>query len=199
MTLPDEVLYKSQGKTKANPIFAQSDQDLSWSSIQLPKRGAALRLKLKVNATNCADGRLEFGAAVTASGCPTIASTPVYSTVAHSKNWAACTPPTPSGACDDLVSPNVYACGPNVIMCDDGLPEPTADDFAGCMQECLIRSALYARFCESCTPGTKCVCIVNPTRRPGTATTSLFYALEEPQIPPFGECGRRLEAKDKVA
>lgn len=96
-TLPDNVLYITQaGKLKGGsgtPTFTRAGQTLTWTGVNLEKKGAGFGLKLKVNVTNCADGRLEFNAFTTAGPSCMASANPSSTTVRHAKGWAACPPP----------------------------------------------------------------------------------------------------------
>lgn len=54
MTLPDRVLYKSYtSRPKTGATFAVNGQDLTWSNVNLAKKGASATFRLKLNATKC--------------------------------------------------------------------------------------------------------------------------------------------------
>lgn len=54
MTLPSGVLYKSHtSHAKTGATFAVNGQDLTWSNVNLAKRGATATFRLKLNATKC--------------------------------------------------------------------------------------------------------------------------------------------------
>lgn len=56
------------------------------------QRGAGLALRLRVNVTNCADGRLEFSSFVNVGGlCPASAN-PSYMDIKHPHGRVACPP-----------------------------------------------------------------------------------------------------------
>ena len=200
MTLPDNVLYKSQGKSKTSATFAQTGQALSWTNINLPKRGASLRLRLKVNVTNCADGTLQFAPEVTVGGsCPAVAATPASGTVKHAKNWVAC-PPT--AACSIATGiDGVFSCPADTFLCtDDYSTLPNVGTLAACAEACAGFD--FMTFCSDFT-----ICIFTcacHTQVDGYAPATVFqgYALGEPRDPPENETGcfrRRLEAEQGSA
>jgi hypothetical protein len=141
MTLPDGVLYKSQtARPKNAATFAQSGQDLTWSGVNLGKKGASASFRLKVNVTNCADGHLAFAPTVT--NCPTAASVDAAksaknaaatATVKHGKGWVAC---APVERCDIPLGDGVFACKPRTCPCGLSSTSPFANDAAECFALC---------------------------------------------------------------
>jgi hypothetical protein len=201
MTLPDGVLLKRPGKTKANPAFVQNGQALTWSGIDLNKRGASLRLRLKVNVTNCADGLLAFDAgAIVGGSCPAVAANPVSATVKHKKGWEAC---PPSALCSlDSGLPGLYACPPTTGVCADGSIAPLGVDLAGCLAHCQTLGSDYMVFFENMLGAGVhgCGCAITYDgyyMDPAMPPTVTFYALGAPRTPdpgPLDSCpsGRRL-------
>lgn len=180
MTLPNNVLYKSQGKT--NATFAQTDQGLVWTNVDLPKRGASLRLRVKVNVTNCADGDLQFRATARGGSCPVVTAT-ASSTVKHPKNWAAC--PKLCNIASGI--PGVFGCPVGYRVCSFGsfgLPKSTLEE---CASACKGMDVEFMNWCETCEIP-KCQCL---ERVQGYATgdQATGYALGEPRTPE-GPCVR---------
>jgi hypothetical protein len=227
MTLPANVLYKSQSKAMmTSATFTQTGQDLLWTNINLPKRGASLRLRLKVNVTNCADGTLQFAPGVIVGGaCPAVAATPVSGTVRHLKNWAACGPPptqpptqspptqsptqsptTQSPTATPLCSlatsnPGAYACPASGIICgreDSSSPSQNVS-FDDCVARCTDLNALFMSW-KANTPF-MCVCITRVDAYGLNPTGYQSFALGQPRDRPAATCNdrRRLEGEEEAS
>lgn len=189
MTLPAGVLYKSHTSRppKNAPSFAQNGQDLTWSGINLAKRGAAHTIKLKVNVTNCADGQLAFAAATTVGGvCPTTA-TPKTATVKHGKGWTAC---PPSELCSiPTADPGVFVCHEGVSMCGNRDASPSASTPLLCGQACLQGGYDFATFFPFAGGDCGCFYTASVTGRYNDVYTGL--ALGQPRTPVDVGCIRR--------
>jgi hypothetical protein len=183
MTLPAGVDVKSHSGTHST-TFAQSGQDLTWSNINLARRGATKTIRLKVNVTDCADGQLAFAAVTTVGGaCPTTTATPATATVKHAKGWVAC----PSGGpCDIERATGIFACPPGVSVCGDRAPIADISTPLACAQKCLDFSYGYAAFSAA---GGGCYCY-DYDEVTGTSTNSPFttYAVGEARDPPETPC-----------
>ncbi len=199
MTLPAGVLYKSHhAGSKSGTTFTETGQDLTWSGIDLPKRGASLRLRLKVNVTNCADGQLAFAAATTVGGiCPATA-TPATATVKHAKGWVACPPPPPNELCDiPTGTAGIFACLPGIKPgCDPGATVGGPTTAEACAQACQTQDYAFAAFVS----GVSCECWdADDVTGLYTSSAASSFALGIPRSLPDSDCGIRRLSEGSTA
>lgn len=191
MTLPDHVLYVTQSKSKTSATFAANGQDLTWSGINLAKKGSSLRVRLKLNTTSCVDGQLAFAAAASVPDCPATASNNALASVKHRYGWTACPPPAPTELCYEP-SYGAYECPNEVNVCGQGvdLPSGTANNMQECVQACLNDAVeagyTYAKWIQLASGG-QCVCYTTAT---GFSTNNIVasFALGQPRTPPDNGC-----------
>jgi hypothetical protein len=194
VTLPAGVLYKSHHANGKNggATFAQAGQALTWSGIDLAKKGAAQTIRLKVNVTNCADGQLAFAAATTVGGvCPATA-TPATAGVKHAKGWVACPSPTPTELCGiPTGTAGIFACTFGTTLCAQLSFVGTFVDPLACAQAALAQGYDYVRhdsFANECIGMDE-----EDVADYSTDTAPLYafqcYSLVIPRTPPQGGCG----------
>lgn len=195
MTLPDNVLYVSQSASKTGANFAPDGRDLTWSGINLAKKGSTLRVRLKLNTTSCVDGQLAFAAATSVVDCPATASKTALARVKHQRGWTPCltpapTPAPPTEVCSVPAQFNSFACPSEVNVCGTGSEVGTGNIFStvACAQACNSQGAIYGKFIAVGPPG-QCVCF---TTVDGYSTNSLVasFAVGQPRTPPnVNTCG----------
>lgn len=182
MTLPAGVLYKGHTRKKA-ATFAQAGPELTWSGIDLAKRGAALKIKLNVNVTHCAAGRLDFAATTTVGGgCPVTARAATH--VKRPKGWAPC-----EGCSIPTNYPGVYACPALIRVCGSGNAFGGVT-YAGCLRACqdLSPAALYMLYEPLDTNTGVCYCFESATGVGENTSGYDFYAVGQPRSPPQTPC-----------
>jgi hypothetical protein len=186
MTLPDNVLYVSQSKSSAT--FAANGQDLTWSGINLAKKGSSLRVRLKLNTTSCVDGQLAFAAATSVVNCPATASRTALASVKHKRGWTSCLPPAPTELCSDP-SYGAYECPNELNVCGQGVEITGVGNMMACVEACAddVESGYtYAKWIQF-GPNGLCVCYATVD---GSSMNNIVtsFALGQPRTPPNNDC-----------